>query len=303
MIASWLLLGALSGCVFGIADICTKNSLRNGDALAVLCATFAWAVAFWIPLTLVATLVGRLPDYLQLLFAVNLSQHGLIAGKSACLALSSFAAFAAIKRLPITIAGALRASGPIWVLIGALIVFGEVPRGLQGVGFLIAMVAFGLYSLAGARESTGIISIGPLALMLLAVLLASASLVFDKILVITERVDPRIIQLISDAYRFVMVLSLLIMLRSRAISNGKFRFDKGIIISGLGMSLGEFIYFQAVQDSSALLSVLSVLRRVSLLIAFPASVIWFGERDARLKGLALSVLAAALLLIVVGPSL
>ena len=58
----------------------------------------------------------------------------------------------AIKHLPITIVAPIRATGPLWVLIGALLIFNEQLNVLQWCGVGVTRVLFFIFSTVGEFE-------------------------------------------------------------------------------------------------------------------------------------------------------
>ena len=61
-------------------------------------------------------------------------------------------AFYAVKNLPITIVAPIRATGPIWTLLGAIVIFSEHLNTYQWIGVIITLLFFYMLSTTGKSE-------------------------------------------------------------------------------------------------------------------------------------------------------
>jgi transporter family protein len=149
----WLISAFASALLLGMYDVSNKAALRNNAVIPVLFLnTVFYSLVFlpalllsrWAPHTLQGTILYVAP--------VGWETHKYILLKSFIVLISWCSSYVAIKHLPITLVGPIKALQPSIVLVGALLIFGERLNGWQWAGVLVALVCFFLYSLAGKRE-------------------------------------------------------------------------------------------------------------------------------------------------------
>jgi transporter family protein len=88
----------------------------------------------------------------------------------------------ALSQLPITIVVPIRATGPVWVLFGALFIYNEKFTGLQWAGIITVLVFFYIFSLAGRREGIRFLRNKWIIAIIGATLLGAVSGLYDKYL-------------------------------------------------------------------------------------------------------------------------
>ena len=113
-------------------------------------------------------------------------------------------AFHAMKNLPITIISPIRATGPIWTLIGAILIFQEHLNLMQWMGVAITLVFFYLLSTAGKLEGINFKRNIWIFCIIAATLLGAASGLFDKY--ILRRIDRLAVQAWFSFYQVVVML-------------------------------------------------------------------------------------------------
>ena len=119
----WAFAGLLSALFLGIYDIFKKTSLTGNAVLPVLFFATLTSTIIFLPVVAGSWLF---PDtFLGIgLFSPSLTvtQHLQVLLKSAIVVSSWILAFFAMKHLPVTIFSPIRATGPFWTLIGALLI-------------------------------------------------------------------------------------------------------------------------------------------------------------------------------------
>lgn len=131
----WVLLGLVSSFFLGIYDISKKWSLNANAVIPVLFfATLSGSMIF-LP-SLLASHIA--PDYSDAKIWFIPEQSGMahlhFFLKAIIVGTSWILAYFALKNLPITIVSPIRASSPIWTLIGAMLIFNEHFTILQWAG-------------------------------------------------------------------------------------------------------------------------------------------------------------------------
>ena len=76
--------------------------------------------------------------------------------------------------------------------------------------------------------------------------------------------------------------------------------NPAIPLIGILLVVSDFVYFYALSDDRALIAILSVIRRSSVIISFAAGALFFKEGNLKRKGLALTGILLGVVLIVVG---
>src|SRR4051812_6655304 len=148
----WIAASLLSALFLGFYELGTKHAVRDNAVLPVLFFANVCSATVWTGLLAIAAVSpGALPTSLHVA-ALTGAQHLLLLAKSALVATSWICAYFAIKHLPVSLASPVRATGPMWTLFGAMLVLGERPTWLEGVGVVVTLASFLGLSVAGSRE-------------------------------------------------------------------------------------------------------------------------------------------------------
>jgi transporter family protein len=122
-----------------------------------------------------------------------------------------FFSYMALSQLPITIVVLIRATGPVWVLFGALFIYNEKFTGLQWAGIITVLVFFYIFSLAGRREGIRFLRNKWIIAIIGATLLGAVSGLYDKYLLMNFNrmaVQSVVLNLHGNYYAAVYVYSL-----------------------------------------------------------------------------------------------
>ncbi|MBQ2229321.1 MAG: hypothetical protein II424_02790, partial [Bacteroidales bacterium] len=80
----------------------------------------------------------------------------------------------------------------------------------------------------------------------------------------------------------------------------KFRWDWTLVLVAVLITGADALYFFALKQPDALLSIISVVRRASVLVTFVLGAIIFHEGNIRAKGLNMLLMAAGVVLLLIG---
>ena len=135
--------------------------------------------------------------------------------------------------------------------------------------------------------------------MVVSVLTGVASALYDKhILGIME---PLFVQSWTNLYISVILALILLVERLRNRQGfRKFRWDWKLLVIAVLITGSDMLYFFAVNQEDALLSVISMTRRCSVLITFIGGAIIFRENNIRDKAIDLAILLGGLTLLLFG---
>lgn len=296
----WSILGVISAVLLGLYDILKKSSLRGNYVLPVLFMACVTGALVFLPLLLLSHF---LPSFqaVKLLYvpAIGWSSHLLILLKSALVASSWILAYFAFKHLPITIASPIRASGPLWTLTGALLIFGEKMNFLQWTGVVLTIGFYYLFSLAGKKEGINFRENKWVLYIVLATILGSISALYDKYLVL--KIGRMAVQAWYAQYLVLVMLPVLMVswLNGQSSFFPK-RWAWTIPLIGITLSVADFLYFYAIAVPGALIAVISTLRRSSVLVSFLGGAMLFRDKNVKRKLLILLGILAGIVLIVYG---
>lgn len=296
----WLISAFASALFLGLYDVNKKLGLRNNAVLPVLFQNTVLCSLFFLPVLLLSRWApGLLEGSLFYVSPVPLSTHGFILLKSMIVLISWGTAYVAIKNLPITLVGPIKAMQPSVVLLGALLVFKEQLNLYQWLGVLVALVCFFLYSLAGKKEGVSFWTNKWVWFLFVAVLTGAISGLYDKYLM--NHYDRMAVQAWYTIYQIGLMLPiLLIFWYPHRKVEAPFEFRWSIIGVAFFLSLSDFLYFYALSLPDSMVSVVSVVRRSGIVVSFLAGALFFRERNIRIKGLILLGVLAAMYLLYLG---
>jgi drug/metabolite transporter (DMT)-like permease len=227
-------------------------------------------------------------------------QHGQLLLKSAIVGASWCCSYFAVKHLPVSIASPLRAMGPMYTLIGALLVLGERPSMLEIAGVAITLGSFVGLSVAGREEGIHFHRNKWIGWLLAGTLLGSLSGLYDKYLLGRAGFAASTVQAWFSIYLALFFLPLAVGWKLRWWPRHEFHWRWSVLMVSFALLVCDFIYFTALRDPAALVSIVAGLRRASILVAFAGGLLFFGEKNSRAKLPAVLGVAAGVVLTIVG---
>lgn len=296
----WGLLAVLSALLLGLYDFLKKVSLKENAVLPVLLISSAAGAVIFLPFILVSTwapqwlegtimYVPQQPAEAHLMFIIKT----LIVGSSWVLN------YFAMKHLPLTIAGPIRSSGPLWTLAGALTFFGERLNVTQWTGVAITLIFFYIFSLSGKKEGISFRSNKWVLMLTCGTVIGSMSALFDKYLV--HHYDKMAMQAWFNIYMLpLMVLILLIFWVPVRHKTAPFEWRWSIPLIGTCLAFADFFYFWALSNPEALVAIVSTLRRASVIVSFGLGAYMFREKNIKQKGLIVLGIIVGIVLVIIG---
>ena len=275
----WLSLAFLSAALLGLYDVAKKKSLSGNAVLPVLLLNTLFSSLLFLPAILSAELGLGWFDSTPLAASRGTAEaHALVAVKSVIVLTSWIFGYFGMKHLPLTIVGPVNATRPVLVLVGALAVFGERLNGFQWIGVALALTSLVLLSRSGRREGVDFRHNVWILCLAAAAVTGAASGLYDKY--IMTRLDPAFVQSWYNLYQLGMmaVVTALLWLPRRAAS--PFRWSWAIPLISVFLSAADFAYFCALREPDAMISVVSMVRRGSVVVSFLCGALLFGERNS-----------------------
>jgi drug/metabolite transporter (DMT)-like permease len=280
---NWIVASLVSAFFLGCYDLSTKHAVRGNAVLPVLFLANGCSALIWLVLQRGASLAP--PAFAPTLHVDTLTgfQHLQLLLKSVIVAASWVCSYFAVKHLPVSLAAPIRATGPVWTLLGATLVLGERPTWLEGLGIVITLGSFLGLSVVGAREGIHFRRNRRIWLLGGGTLLGAVSGLYDKYLLGSVGFTAATVQCWFSIYLALLFLPLAVGWKLRWWQRQEFQWRGSILLVSLMLLLADFLYFNALRDPEALVSMVSSLRRGGTLVAFAGGIFLFGEVNARAK--------------------
>lgn len=301
----WLLLAFLSAFLLGFYDVFKKKSLKNNAVIPVLLLNTFFSSLIFMPF-IISSAKGWLPeDSLFYTHTYGWAEHKYIILKSVIVLCSWLCGYWGIKNLPITIVGPINATRPVMVLIGALTFLGEHLNAWQWVGVIIAIASFFLMSRSGKKEGIDFKHNKWIVLVLLANVFGAVSGLYDRYLMAPVGVgvglDKMAVQSWYNIYQFFMMgIMLLVLWFPTRKKTTPFHWDWCIILISVFLSAADFVYFYALSQDDAMISIVSMIRRGSVVVSFLFGAMLFREKNLKSKALDLLLVLLSMVFLFIG---
>ncbi len=302
----WLILAFLSAAFLGVYDSLKKKALKGNAVLPVLFLNTLFSSLIFLPFILLSSSTELLDGTIFHVGSGTWEQHKYIVGK-ALLVLSSWVlGYFGMKHLPLTIVGPINATRPVMVLVGALLFFGERLNLWQWAGVLLAVASFLLLSRSGRKEGIDFKHDHWIYMIVGAALLGALSGLYDKYLMAppTEGgvgLDRMMVQSWYNIYQCVMMLAMLLLLWwPKRQATTPFHWDWAILGISLFLSTADFMYFYSLSLPSSMISIVSMIRRGSVVVSFVCGALFFREKNLRAKALDLALVLLGMLCLYIG---
>lgn len=291
----WLIPALASAAFLGVYDVFKKISLRENNVILVLFTATSTGAMLFLPLIVLSHTHILTSSDLLFVPTCPAGYHLYFMLKAVIVQSSWVLAYYAIKHLPLTVASPVRATSPVWTLIGALLIFNEILTFWQWIGVGVTFVCYFLFTLAGKKDgqTTGLSKW--LVFMIFATLIAAVSSLYDKYLI--GRFDRMAVQAWFSIYMVPVLLPLVLANRRMKLSINRFVWRWSIPMIAILLSLADFAYFYALSAPGAMISIVSIVRRSSVIISFTLGAILFRENNILLRAFILLGIASGILLI------
>lgn len=302
----WLSLAFLSAALLGFYDVFKKRSLRDNAVIPVLFLNTLICSLIFMPL-IVGSAVGWLgPESVVYIPAGGWDVHKYILVKSFIVLGSWLLGYVGMKHLPLTIVGPINATRPVMTLIGAMLVYGERLNGWQWAGVVLAVVSFLMLSRSGKKEGIRFAHNRWIYCIVGAALLGAVSGLYDKFLMAPVGeggvgLDKMAVQGWYNVYQCVMMGAMVVLfwwpVRRRT---APFRWDAAIPLISIFLTAADLAYFYALSQPGAMISVVSMVRRGSVVVSFLFAALVFKEKNLRAKAVDLVLVLLGMVCLWIG---
>lgn len=279
----WATIG--SALLLGLYDVAKKQSLKKNGVLYILFFSTLLSTLFLSPWFK----SGSGSDYLTLVVKAVLVTTSWISG------------LAALKLLPLTTASTIKASRPVFVLLFSIILFHERLNAMQWIGSIIVLTSLFLLSQSSKKEGISFVKNKGILFISIAVLTGVLSALYDKHILSQRHLDQMFVQCWTNLFITVLLGICLIYQKIREKDKmPKFTWDWIIPVIAICITIADFLYFYALTLDGALLSVISMVRRASVLVPFIFGALFFHEKNIKGKAIDLTILLIGMVIIVFG---
>lgn len=290
----WLLLAFLSATLLGFYDVFKKKSLKDNAVLPVLFLNTLFSSLIFLPFILLSAssdvLVGTMFD----VPVVGWEVHKFIIIKSFIVLSSWIFGYFGMKHLPLTIVGPINATRPVMVLVGAMLVFGERLNLYQWIGVLLAVLSFFMLSRSGKKEGIDFRHNKWIFFIVLAAVTGAVSGLYDKYLM--KQLPPMVVQSWYNVYQvFIMCPILALLWWPKRKTSTPFRWDWAIPLISIFLSAADFAYFYALSYDDSMISIVSMVRRGSVIVSFLFGALLFREKNLKSKAVDLVLVLIGML--------
>lgn len=295
----WALLAFVSAALLGCYDFFKKVSLRDNSVVGVLFLNTLFSALIFLPFILLSragTITGG-PLYVP---SAGVETHLLLLLKAIIVLSSWLCGYVGIKHLPITIVSPIQSTRPVLVLLGALLLFGEQLNGYQWAGVLLAILSVFLLSRSGKREGISFVHNRWVVFVALAALFGAVSALYDKFLMRT--LEPVLVQSWFNIYQCLLMALLLGVLNafSSAQRAKRLYWRWSVPMISVFLAAADFCYFSALAQDGALIAVVSMIRRGSVVVAFLFGALLLHEKNLKSKAFDLVLILIGLFFLYLG---
>ena len=295
----WIILAFVSAALLGFYDVAKKQALRNNAVPIVLLLNTLFSSLIFLPAIISASFsLGCFEATPFVEYSGTMGDHLLILIKSAIVLSSWIFGYIGIKHLPITIVGPINATRPVLVLLGALAIFGERLNTMQWIGVLLALVSIFMLSRAGKKEGIDFTHNRWILCVAAAAVLGAASGLYDRH--IMRELEPLFVQSWYNIYQFSMMAIAVTLIYLLQPNRTAFHWSWAIPFISLFLSAADLAYFVALSDGEAMISVVSMIRRGSVVVSFACGAMLFKEKNLRSKAIDLVFILAGMLFLWLG---
>ena len=302
----WLILAFLSAAFLGVYDSLKKKALKDNAVIPILFLNTLFSSLIFLPFIALSGYSDVLDGSIFHVGSGGWEIHKYIVLKAFIVLLSWILGYFGMKHLPLTIVGPINATRPVMVLVGALLVFGERLNGWQWIGVLLAVVSFLLLSRSGKKEGIDFKHDHWIYMIVGAAALGAVSGLYDKYLMAPTAdggvgLDRMMVQSWYNIYQcFMMLLMLLLLWWPKHRQTTPFHWDWAIIGVSLFLSTADFMYFYSLSLPSAMISIVSMVRRGSVVVSFLCGAMFFREKNLRAKAVDLALVLLGMLFLYIG---
>lgn len=257
--------------------------------------------AFFLPF-IVLSLCGQS----QLIPPAGWHAHALVVMKAFIVLASWVCGYYAMKHLPLTIVGPINATRPVMTLFGALLIYGEQLNAWQWAGVALALLSFFLLSRSGKKEGISFAHNRWIFLLVVATVLGAASGLYDKYLMASvgdggAGLNRYFVQGWYNLYQAIMMSAVILLIWYPKRRQGTpFQWRWSIVLISVFLTAADMAYFYALSCPGAMIAVVSMARRGSVVVSFLFGALMLREKNLRAKSVDLLFVLLGMICLFIG---
>ena len=308
----WLILAFISATFLGFYDTSKKASLKGNAVLPVLLINTTFSTLIFLPF-LVENILGAewfagsafdtdaypmATEYASYEHPL-LRAHLLVVLKAFIVLSSWIFGYFGLKHLPLTLVGPINATRPVLVLVGATLIFGERLNAYQWAGVLTTILSIYIMSRAGKKEDIDFKSNKWIWCVAAATILGAISGLYDKF--VMRHLGPMFVQSWFNLYQMIIMTIICALLwYPNRHKTTPFRWSWAIPLISIFICIADFAYYTSLSNPDSMISVVSLVRRSSVIVSFICGALIFRERNLRAKAFDLALILLGMALIWIG---
>ena len=302
----WLILAFLSAAFLGIYDSLKKKALKDNAVIPILFLNTLFSSLIFLPFILLSGMTDMLDGSIFHVASGGWEVHKFIVLKALIVLSSWILGYFGMKHLPLTIVGPINATRPVMVLVGALLFFGERLNVWQWVGVSLAVISFLLLSRSGKKEGIDFKHDHWIYMIVGAAALGAVSGLYDKYLMAPAGqggvgLDRMMVQSWYNIYQcFMMLVMLLLLWWPKHNQTTPFHWNWAIIGVSVFLSTADFMYFYSLSLPEAMISIVSMVRRGSVIVSFLCGAMFFREKNLKAKAVDLALVLLGMIFLYIG---
>ena len=296
----------MSAAFLGVYDSLKKKALKTNAVIPILFLNTLFSSLIFLPFIVLRGSSHVLDDTIFHVGSGGWDMHKYIVLKALIVLSSWVLGYFGMKHLPLTIVGPINATRPVMVLVGALLVFGERLNIWQWIGVLLAVASFFLLSRSGKKEGIDFKHDHWIYMIVGAAVLGAVSGLYDKYLMAPVEsggvgLDRMMVQSWYNIYQCVMMLAMLMLLWwPKHQQTTPFHWDWAIIGVSIFLSTADFVYFYSLSLPDAMISIVSMVRRGSVIVSFLCGALFFREKNLKAKAFDLALVLLGMIFLYIG---
>ena len=296
----------MSAAFLGIYDSLKKKALKDNAVIPILFLNTLFSSLIFLPFILLSGMTDMLDGSIFHVASGGWEVHKFIVLKALIVLSSWILGYFGMKHLPLTIVGPINATRPVMVLVGALLFFGERLNVWQWVGVSLAVVSFLLLSRSGKKEGIDFKHDHWIYMIEGAAALGAVSGLYDKYLMAPVGqggvgLDRMMVQSWYNIYQcFMMLVMLLLLWWPKHNQTTPFHWDWAIIGVSVFLSTADFMYFYSLSLPEAMISIVSMVRRGSVIVSFLCGAMFFREKNLKAKAVDLVLVLLGMIFLYIG---
>jgi bacterial/archaeal transporter family protein len=279
----WLILAFVSAVLLGLYEVFKKVSLHENAVIPVIFLSIVYSSLTLAPFVIISDFFpDLLKDTIFFVPKVDFHAHLLYIMKAVIVLTSWLFAYFALKHLPISLASPIKATQPMWTVLGAVLIFSEKLNGYQIAGVATTLVSFFMFSFAGKKEGISFRTNKWFWFIVMATLTGAISGLYDKYLL--KIYDPMSVQVYYTFYQAAImgIITLFLWAPTRKKTTS-FHFKWAIFFISFFLVTADFVYFYALSENGSMISVVSTIRRSGVIVPFLYGAFVMRDKNIKLK--------------------